>query len=76
MPTEDPDKKFDGTVTEVETNLGLHDDIQAYLQLERDGNWYAYCSVVSHAAPPPPEGRKTQNKNGKTHCRFRSRGSV
>ena len=36
--------KFDGTVTELEKNLGLHDDIQAYLQLERDGNWYAYRS--------------------------------
>ena len=42
--------KFDGTVTELETNLGLHDSIQAYLQLERDGNWYAYCSGVATAA--------------------------
>ena len=42
--------KFDGTVTELEKNLGLHDDIQAYLQLERDGNWYAYRSVVAKAA--------------------------
>ena len=42
--------KFDGTVTELEKNLGLHDGIQAYLQLERDGNWYAYCSGVAKAA--------------------------
>ena len=42
--------KFDGTVTELETNLGLHDSIQAYLQLEWDGNWYAYCLGVTKAA--------------------------
>ena len=42
--------KFDGTVTELEKNLGLHDDIQEYLQLERDGNWYAYRSGVAKAA--------------------------
>ena len=42
--------KFDGTVTELEKNLGLHDDIHAYLQLERDGNWYAYRSGVAKAA--------------------------
>ena len=42
--------KFDGTVTELEKNLGLHDDIQAYLQLERDGNWYAYRSGVAKVA--------------------------
>ena len=42
--------KFDGTVTELENNLGLHDDIQAYLKLERNGNWYAYCSGVAKVA--------------------------
>ena len=35
--------KFDGTVTELEKNLGLHDGIQAYLQLE-------YASGVAKAA--------------------------
>ena len=30
--------KFDGTVTKLEKNLGLHDNSQAYLQLERNGN--------------------------------------
>ena len=30
--------KFDGTVIELEKNLGLHDGIQAHLQLERNGN--------------------------------------
>ena len=30
--------KFDGTVTEQEKNLGLHNDIQACLQLEWEGN--------------------------------------
>ena len=43
-------RKFDGTVNELEKYLGLHDDIQAYLQLERDDNWYAYRSGVAKAA--------------------------
>ena len=35
--------KVNGTVTELEMNLGLHDGIQAYLQLERYGNhWYPH----------------------------------
>ena len=37
-------------MTELEKNFGLHDDIQAYLQLERDGNWYAYHSGVAKTA--------------------------
>ena len=37
---------FDGTVTKLQRNLGLHDNIQAYLQLENDGNWYASWSPL------------------------------
>ena len=42
--------KFGGTVSVVQRMLGLHDNIQAYLQLERDGNWYAYRSGVAKTA--------------------------